>query len=149
MEERSNLKPPVGAIWVRGTKLKNNVQQAFEKILKRHNIYLSANEIDEFLSNAIAPHTLSVKLNTYMDETTGKREKMKEKFIAIENRSKKTDTQPDYFLHTYQTHTGAAPEYPWGTPGTQSQKVPIEDIGAHDTVRKTGGEQPETPRMEL
>ncbi len=149
MERENNLKPPVGAVWVRGNKLKNNIRDAFINMLNEHQVKFSTDEVDKLLSVSMVPHTLSVKVNTYLDEGTGERKEIKEKFIAIQNRNKKRDTQPDYFLHTYQTHTGATPEYPWGYPGSKGTEISVENIGSDGDVREDGGEQSEKTGVQL
>ena len=90
------LDAPAGAVWIRGFKLKERISQTFTK----YGVKLKDEDI-QFIFGA--SHTLSVKIN-----------EDKKKYIAIENRSKRAASQPDYFIHVYQLHTGAAPVHPWG-----------------------------------
>ena len=99
---KGDLGEPVGAIWIKNWKLKDSIIRFIEE--KRCSHCQSAYEVDvEGLNEAVKAHTLAVKVKS-----------LKEKFLAIENTRKKDPKQPDYFLHVYQTHTGAAPSYPFG-----------------------------------
>ena len=103
---KQNLNDPVGAIWIKNWKLRDSITQFLGQslVVCSHCHEESHIEIDEnALNQALKAHTLAIKVKS-----------LKEKFIAIENTRKKKPTQPDYFLHVYQTHTGAAPAYPFG-----------------------------------
>ena len=111
MEDESAVptkKKMAGAIWIHGWRLKRNL----ERILKEKGITLSEQELNSVFT---VGHTLSVKVNYY-----------REKYIAVANNFKSRDTEPDYFLHVYQTHTGSAPIYPRRT-GPPSPDGGIQD----------------------
>ena len=105
---KANLPVPIGAIWIRGWNLRQRIKKMFED----YNLTIKDDELDEVLKSN---HTLAVKVNTNV-----------EKFIALQNKKKDSAyckcksfgsnrrvcpkcQQPDYFIHVYQSHTGAAP----------------------------------------
>ena len=103
------LGEPVGAIWAKNWKLLDSLTRFLGQTKAQCSFchQVSVIEIDQkALNEAIKAHTLAVKVKI-----------LKEKFIAVQNTRKKSPTQPDYFIHVYQTHTGAAPSYPFGSGG--------------------------------
>ena len=102
----AELKEPVGAIWVKNWKLMDSLRNFLNTvtpICKNCHEPGTLEFSEKQLNEAIKAHTLAVKVKV-----------LKEKFIAIENTRKHTPKQPDYFLHVYQTHTGAAVSSPFG-----------------------------------
>jgi len=95
-EEKKKLTQPIGAIWIRNRvrrfAIREILSEVFEVSTSDPRIQVAVSKIEDYKT------TLAVKVNS-----------LKEKYIAIQNRSKTVKTQPDFFLHVYQTHTGAAP----------------------------------------
>ena len=94
------------------------------------------------------PHSFYVKVNSNV-----------EKYIALENTQKANAyckcqnprpnrrlcpkcSQPDYFIHVYQSHTGAAPEscFTINSPDGQKTEIFQQKIGADDVLRGIGGD---------
>lgn len=104
--QKGELGEPVGAIWVKNWKLRDSIISFFKgqhQVCRGCGEEVSVEFDEAALQEALKAHTLAVKVKI-----------LKEKFIAIENTRKRVPTQPDYFLHVYQTHTGADPTYPFG-----------------------------------
>ena len=131
---KGELGEPVGAIWVKDFKLRESLSEFINQLKPIcDNCHCLINlEIDEpGFKKAIKPNVLHVKIRQVqvppsesgLEKTfkTGQKVDVREKFIAIENTRKKTPTQPDYFLHIYQAHTGASVSYPFGTDKTPTQ----------------------------
>ena len=132
--QKGELGEPIGAIWVKDFKLRDSLSEFINNLkpICENCHQLIHLEIDEpGFKKAIKPNVLHVKIRQVqvppsesgLDKTfkTGENVKVREKFIAIENTRKKTSTQPDYFLHIYQTHTGAAVSNPFGAKETTTQ----------------------------
>lgn len=119
-ESKGDLGSPVGAIWIRGERLKDKVRQIFgEKEVECPNcqttigVTISESEVSEVWHMG---HTMAVKVNS-----------QKEKHIAIPNYKKTTKTQPDYFMHVYQENTGATPAAPWGKNTALGAKEEVQE----------------------
>lgn len=108
---KGDLGEPVGAIWVKNFKLHESIREfveAIRPICERCHATGSITFDSRSLNDAIKAHTMAVKVKS-----------LKAKFIAIENSRKREPTQPDYFLHVYQTHTGATASYPFRVKPTE------------------------------
>ena len=92
---QNELGCPDGAIWIRGMRFRERIVKVFRK----YSVELREEDIKYIFD---ACHTLAIKINV-----------QKEKYIAIPNNKKNKPRQPDYYIHLYQTHTGAAPLPPW------------------------------------
>ena len=91
----------IGAIWIRGEKLKSRIHS----FLSGKGISVTAAELDNLLK---VHHVLAVKIQAHQNGHC----EIKEKFIAVAN-SRTGPSQPDYFVHLYQTDTGSAPVHAW------------------------------------
>jgi hypothetical protein len=109
------LQAPIGAVWVRDRRYRARLREVLGELLGTSGADPAVAEAE--FKIAAQTKTLAVKVNA-----------LKEKFIAIENKSKSRATQPDFFLHVYQEYTGAAPNAPFrpysatGTP--QEEALP-------------------------
>ena len=102
-EKKRDLERPKGAVWIRGYNLKQKIRHVMGDAFEKRGVKFTPQEFDECWKQIReVSHTLAIKINEY-----------KPKYIAIENKSKTRREQPDYFVHEYQSHTGAAPQYPF------------------------------------
>jgi hypothetical protein len=125
MGNEYKLPEPVGAMWLCGFGLRKR----FIDFLGDKGVEYTSGEVDAVFETR---HTYKVKVNA-----------LPQKFIAIENRKRWRDTQPSYFLHTYQTHTGASPLPPWGveSPQKNSQVQSTDRLHGNGTVQGEGQEE--------
>ena len=124
-----NLERPLGAVWARNYKLTESLVSYFsEKVHECPSCRDTFTEKvhKEEINEKIVSHTLIFKITS-----------QREKYIAVQNRRKVTNTQPDYFIHLYQADTGATPLFLFsneareGQTSTQmgSQSQEVRDTG--------------------
>ena len=97
----TNSVTAIGAIWIRGKKLKARIHS----FLLAKGISATDEELENLLK---AHHVLAVKIQAHQNGLC----QIKEKFIAVTN-SRTGSSQPDYFIHMYQADTGSAPVHAW------------------------------------
>lgn len=138
---RANFNQPIGAVWVHGFKMKQEILDSLNhKLIDcpacKERFFPAFTHTDIVLSEK---HVLSIKINSYQDYEKKKRVENKEKYIAVANSKKSKRKQPDYFIHVQYEYTGANAMYPFrvkGHPTKVDEITPKRDNVQGD---QTGG----------